>query len=53
MEPVPAREISIVTYRHHVKQSLLQALEEEIKSGTLPFLSGNKKQSQVISIKRS
>jgi LysR family hydrogen peroxide-inducible transcriptional activator len=53
MEPVPAREISIVTYRHHVKENLLDALEVEIKEGALPFLSKPKKQQNVLPIKIS
>ncbi len=31
--PVPAREISLVTYRHFVKKSLLQVLQKEILQG--------------------
>ncbi len=31
-DPVPAREIGMITYRHFIKESLLNVLEKEIKS---------------------
>lgn len=36
--PVPAREISLVTYRHFVKKGLLQVLEEEILEAVKKYL---------------
>jgi LysR family hydrogen peroxide-inducible transcriptional activator len=37
-QPVPVREISLVTYRHFVKKGLLQLLEKEIAAAVRPFL---------------
>ncbi len=43
--PVPAREISIVTYRHFVKQRIIEVLREEIcKSIPKEMISGKRKQ---------
>ena len=43
--PVPAREISIVTYRHFVKQRIIEVLREEIcKSVPKEMISGKRKQ---------
>lgn len=36
--PVPAREISLVTYRHFVKEGLLQVLEKEIVQAVTKYL---------------
>ena len=36
--PVPAREISLVTYRHFVKKGLLQVLEKEILQAVKKYL---------------
>lgn len=38
-EPVPGREISTVTYRHFMKDRLLQALRTEITAGVAPHLA--------------
>jgi LysR family transcriptional regulator, hydrogen peroxide-inducible genes activator len=48
--PVPVREISLVTYRHFIKQKLLDVLSEEIRDNIKPLLSKSKKETQVISI---
>lgn len=37
-EPEPAREIGMITYRHFVKEKLLNTLEKEILSATTPIL---------------
>lgn len=37
-EPVPAREISIVTYRHQIKERIVDALKEEIQKKVIPVL---------------
>lgn len=43
--PVPAREISIVTYRHFVKQRVIDILKEEIcRSVPIEMISGKRKQ---------
>lgn len=47
--PVPAREISLVTYRHFVKKGLLQLLEKEIVSSVKQYLSKNE-ETDVIAI---
>lgn len=46
--PVPAREISLVTYRHFVKKGLLQILEKEITQAVEDYLPA--KEAEVISI---
>ena len=48
--PVPVREISLVTYRHFIKQKLLDVLSEEIKQNIKPVLSKPKKETQVVAI---
>lgn len=47
--PVPAREISLVTYRHFVKNGLLQLLEKEIRQAVKPYLP-KKEEVDVIGI---
>jgi LysR family hydrogen peroxide-inducible transcriptional activator len=47
--PVPVREISLVTYRHFIKEKLLELLEKEIRLGVKPFIH-HKKDSHVIGI---
>ena len=43
--PVPAREISIVTYRHFVKQRIIEVLREEnCNSVPKEMISGKRKQ---------
>ncbi len=37
-EPVPARQISIVTYRHHLKERIIDVLKEEIQKKVAPLL---------------
>lgn len=41
--PEPVREISLVTYRHFVKESLLRVLNESIKESLPKEISSNKK----------
>jgi LysR family transcriptional regulator, hydrogen peroxide-inducible genes activator len=48
--PVPVREISLVTYRHFVKQKLLTVLSDEIKENIKTVLSKSKKETQVVAI---
>lgn len=48
--PVPVREISLVTYRHFVKQKLLELLQKEIMASVKPYLPNSKKPAQVIAI---
>ena len=48
--PVPVREISLVTYRHFIKQKLLDVLSEEIRDNIQQTLSRSKKETNVISI---
>ena len=36
--PVPGRQISLVTYRHYMKESLVRILKEQITSGVEKFL---------------
>jgi len=48
--PVPVREVSLVTYRHFIKQKLLQVLSAEIRQSTKRVLAGAKKETQVIGI---
>ncbi|GAA4337089.1 hydrogen peroxide-inducible genes activator [Flaviaesturariibacter amylovorans] len=45
--PVPAREISLVTYRHFVKKKLLEVFEKAICASVAPIL-GKDKGSEVI-----
>jgi LysR family hydrogen peroxide-inducible transcriptional activator len=45
--PVPAREISLVTYRHFMKEKLLQVLQNSIVACTSPYIK-NRKDNQVI-----
>lgn len=47
--PVPVREISLVTYRHFIKEKLLQVLQQSIIDCTRPFLK-NKKENQVLNL---
>jgi len=37
-DPVPARQISIVTYRHHLKERIVDVLKEEIQKKVAPML---------------
>lgn len=37
--PVPARQISIVTYRHHLKERIVDVLKEEIQKKVAPILN--------------
>jgi len=48
--PVPVREISLVTYRHFIKNRLLEALKAEIIAGVMPVLSKAAKEQTVIGI---
>ena len=41
-EPVPARQISIVTYRHHLKERIVDVLKEEIQKKVAPMLDEDK-----------
>lgn len=45
--PAPAREISLVTYRHFIKQNLLKALQDEILKAVPKELLTNKKKTIV------
>ncbi|MFO7446872.1 MAG: LysR substrate-binding domain-containing protein [Ignavibacteriaceae bacterium] len=45
--PVPVRQISLVTYRHFVKNNLLKALKAEIVKGVEPII-GKKKLDKVV-----
>lgn len=47
--PVPVREISLVTYRHFVKEGLLKVLEKEISQAVKKHLSP-KEETDVIAI---
>ncbi|MDI6402997.1 LysR substrate-binding domain-containing protein, partial [Balneolaceae bacterium ANBcel3] len=38
LDPIPARQISIVTYRHHIKEQIINALEQMIKDRVFPLL---------------
>ncbi len=49
-EPIPLREISLVTYRYFVKDKLLNVLAEEIKSGVQIQLSPKPLHSFVVDI---
>lgn len=48
--PVPVREISLVTYRHFIKNRLLAALKAEIIEGVMPILSKSAKDQTVVGI---
>ncbi len=48
--PVPVREISLVTYRHFVKQKLLELVEAEIIKSVTPHLAKGTVENKVISI---
>lgn len=41
--PVPVREISLVTYRHTIKERLLQVLKERVVAAVVPRLKGPRK----------
>lgn len=41
-DPVPARQISIVTYRHHLKERIVDVLKEEIQNRVAPMLDENR-----------
>ncbi|CAN5916234.1 hydrogen peroxide-inducible genes activator [soil metagenome] len=47
--PVPVREISLVTYRHYIKERLLQILQEEIVAKVSPLV-GRPESFQVIGV---
>lgn len=49
--PVPAREISLVTYRHFNKQAILKVLETAILEGVKPYMD-HKKETEKIAIQR-
>jgi len=48
--PVPVREISLVTYRHFVKQKLLELLQAEIVKSVAPHLAKNGAKNKIIAI---
>lgn len=48
--PVPVREISLVTYRHFVKEELLNVLTYEIKSAVSEILFSKIKEKKIIDI---
>ncbi len=37
-DPVPARQISIVTYRHHLKERIVDVLKEEVQKRVAPLV---------------
>jgi len=41
-DPVPARQISIVTYRHHLKERIVDVLKEEIQKRVAPLVDESK-----------
>jgi len=45
--PVPVRQISLITYRHFVKNSLLKALKNEISRSIIQYL-GNKETEKIV-----
>jgi LysR family hydrogen peroxide-inducible transcriptional activator len=49
-DPVPVREISLVTYRHFVKTKLLEVLADEIKTGVEAFLPQQNEKQFVVEI---
>lgn len=38
-EPAPAREISLVTFRHEMKSALIEALKTSIRDNVIPYLT--------------
>lgn len=48
--PVPVREISLLTYRHFVKEKVLKVLSDEIKIAVSPLLSLRKDENTIIDI---
>lgn len=48
-KPVPVRRISIVTYRHHLKERMVDVLKEEIQKQVLPIL-GDSGPHEIVSI---
>ena len=49
-DPVPVREISLVTYRHFVKTKLLEVLAQEIKAGVEAFIPQKNSEKFVVEI---
>lgn len=49
-DPVPVREISLVTYRHFVKTKLLEVLATEIKTGVEAFIPQTQGKKFVVEI---
>lgn len=45
--PVPVRQISIVTYRHHLKERIVEVLKKEIQKKVEPLLGETRKQKIV------
>lgn len=48
--PVPVREISLLTYRHFMKEKLLKVMTDHIISGVQTVIGMNKKKKMIIDI---
>ena len=48
--PVPVREISLLTYRHFTKFKLLECIREEIVNAISPYIKNENTENKIISI---
>ncbi len=48
--PIPVREISLLSYRHFVKEKLMNAIAEEIKLAVSPLLIKSKAELKIVDI---
>lgn len=49
--PVPVREISLLTYRHFAKTTLVNALADIIQQSVQPYLQATRQQRQILNLK--
>lgn len=48
--PIPVREISLLSYRHFVKEKLMLAIEDEIMTAVKPLLIKSKAELKIVDI---
>src|SRR5690606_15592617 len=48
--PIPVREISLLTYRHFMKEKLLSVLQHYILLGVKPYIKSTKSEKTIVKI---
>lgn len=48
--PAPVREISLLTYRHFIKEKLIDVLHKHILEAVQPYISSNRSEKRIIDI---